>query len=47
MAIIKHLFNLVIDADRDLERIFWAWINHDDVNSLRLPGEGYGTEAHL
>jgi uncharacterized protein len=47
MAIIKHLFNLVIDADRDLERIFWAWINHDDVNRLRLPGEDDGAEAHV
>ena len=47
MAIIKHLFDLVIEGDRDLERIFWAWINHDDVNRLQLPGENYVSEAHV
>ena len=46
MAIIKHLFDLVIAGDQDLERIFWAWINHDDVNRLRLQGESDGAEAH-
>jgi hypothetical protein len=47
MGIIKHLFDLIISADPDLERIFWAWINRDDVNRLRLPGENNGTEAYL
>lgn len=37
MAIIKHLVELVIQEDPDLGRIFWAWINHDDVNKLLLP----------
>jgi len=45
MAIIKHLFDMVINADKDLERIFWAWINHEDVNRMRLPEEPYGTTA--
>jgi len=37
MAIIKHLLDLVIGGDDDLQRIFWAWINHDDVNRMGLP----------
>jgi uncharacterized protein len=34
--VIRHLMQLVDSADDDLRRIFWAWINHDDVNRLRL-----------
>ena len=26
----------MLDADEDLERILWAWINRDDVNQMRL-----------
>ncbi len=37
MSIIKHLFDLVLSADGDLERIFWAWINREDVNRMSLP----------
>ena len=36
MGIIKHMINLVENADKDNERIFWAWIMRDDVNRLRL-----------
>jgi His-Xaa-Ser system radical SAM maturase HxsB len=36
MSIIKHLFDLVLSADEDLERIFWAWINREDVNHMSL-----------
>lgn len=38
MSIIKHLLGLVIKEDPDLQRIFWAWINHEDVNRMRLAG---------
>jgi hypothetical protein len=34
MSIIKYLLDLIIDADDDLERIFWAWINREDVNRM-------------
>jgi uncharacterized protein len=34
--VIRHLMQLAESADDDLRRIFWAWINHDDVNRLRL-----------
>jgi His-Xaa-Ser system radical SAM maturase HxsB len=37
MGIIKHVFDLLLSADPDLERIFWAWINREDVNRMRLP----------
>lgn len=47
MAIIKHLFNLVLEADSDLERIFWAWINHDDVNYLTLPIYDHGADINV
>lgn len=36
MFVIKHLLSLLEAADPELERIFWAWINRDDVNRLRL-----------
>lgn len=36
--VIRHLMQLVDSADDDLRRIFWAWINRDDVNRLRLTG---------
>lgn len=36
-GVIKHLFDLLLHADEDMERIFWAWINQDDVNRIRLP----------
>ena len=36
-GVIKHLFDLLLNADADLERIFWAWINREDVNRMRLP----------
>jgi len=37
MGAIKHVFDLLIHLDKDLERIFWAWVNREDVNHLRLP----------
>ena len=37
MGAIKHVFDQLLRADEDLERIFWAWITHDDVNRIRLP----------
>lgn len=33
----RHVFDLISNADADLERIFWAWINREDVNRMRLP----------
>jgi uncharacterized protein len=38
MAVIRHVFDLLLSADGDLERIFWAWIQRDDVNRMRLTG---------
>jgi len=37
MSIIKHIFDTQLNADPDLDRIFWAWINREDVNRMRLP----------
>ena len=37
MSIIKYLMDQVIGADTDLQSIFWAWINRDDVNRMKLP----------
>ena len=37
MGVIKHVFDLLLNGDADLERIFWAWINREDVNRMRLP----------
>ncbi len=37
MGVIKHLFDLLLCNDADLERIFWGWINHEDVNRMRMP----------
>lgn len=37
MWAIKHVFDLLLNADDDLERIFWAWVNREDVNRMRLP----------
>lgn len=34
MSLISHLFDLLLSGDSDLERIFWAWINEDDVNRI-------------
>lgn len=34
--VIQHLLQLYDGADDDLRRIFWAWINHEDVNRLKL-----------
>ena len=36
-GVIKHVFDQLLNADADLERIFWAWINREDVNLMRLP----------
>lgn len=33
----RHAFDLMLNADPDLERIFWSWINREDVNRMRLP----------
>ncbi len=37
LGMIKHIFDLLLNADQDLERIFWAWINREDVNLMQLP----------
>lgn len=37
MGIIKHMFDLILGADADLERIFWAWLNREDVARMRMP----------
>jgi His-Xaa-Ser system radical SAM maturase HxsB len=36
-GVISHLFDLLLNADDDLHRIFWAWINREDVNRVQLP----------
>jgi len=33
----RHVFDLISKSDPDLERIFWAWINREDVNRMQLP----------
>ena len=33
----RHVFDQILNADADLERIFWAWIDREDVNRMRLP----------
>lgn len=35
-ALISHSIDLMLDADDDLERILWAWINRGDVNQMKL-----------
>lgn len=35
--IIKHIFELLFSSDKNLEQIFWSWINHEDVNFMGLP----------
>ena len=37
MGVIKHVFDLLLNADADLERILWSWINQEDINRMRLP----------
>jgi His-Xaa-Ser system radical SAM maturase HxsB len=37
MGVMKHLFDMLLSGDADMERIFWAWINREDVNRMRLP----------
>ena len=37
MGVIKHLFDLLLDGDTGLERIFWAWIQCEDVRRMQLP----------
>lgn len=37
MWAIKHVFDQLFNADADLERIFWAWVNRDDVNQIQFP----------
>lgn len=37
MGLIKHIFDLVLTGDAELERILWAWVNREDVNRMRLP----------
>lgn len=33
----RHVFDMISNADEDLDRIFWAWIDREDVNRMRLP----------
>jgi His-Xaa-Ser system radical SAM maturase HxsB len=44
MGIIKHLFDLV-SKDAELDRIFWAWINRDDVIRMSLPQPQWLTQS--
>ena len=37
MGVISHLFELLDSGDRDLQRIFWAWIGDTDLDEKRLP----------
>ena len=37
MGAIGLVFDLLDNMDTDLERIFWSWINREDVNRMRLP----------
>ena len=37
MGIIEHMFELLQRNDADLERIFWAWMQREDVNRMYLP----------
>lgn len=37
MDVIKHLFDLLLEGDPELERIFWAWIQCEDVRRMQLP----------
>lgn len=37
MTIIKHVLDLMLDADPEMERILWAWINRENVNRMKLP----------
>jgi His-Xaa-Ser system radical SAM maturase HxsB len=37
MGVIKHLLDLLLTKDPELERIFWAWMNREDVNRMHLP----------
>ena len=37
--LIDHILNLSLEADQNLERIFWAWINQQDVTHLRLSND--------
>ena len=35
-TLIRLLIDKILDGDADIERIFWAWINREDVNRMRL-----------
>ncbi len=37
MAMIKYIFDLLINADKSLEQIFWAWINRESIERMQLP----------
>jgi His-Xaa-Ser system radical SAM maturase HxsB len=37
MGVIKHVFDLLLSGDAELEKIFWAWIQREDVNRM-MPG---------
>ncbi len=37
MGMIKHIFDLLLKADKSLEQIFWAWINRESVEQMQLP----------
>lgn len=36
-GLIRHAIDLALGADPELERVLWAWIQHEDVNLMRLP----------
>ena len=37
MGVIRHLFELLDSGDREVERIFWAWINQASIQEMQLP----------
>lgn len=37
MSIIRHLIDLVRGGDRQVEEIFWSWINQTSVEEMQMP----------
>ena len=37
MGIINHILGLLHSGDRELEDIFWSWINRVPVSQVKLP----------
>jgi uncharacterized protein len=41
MGVISHLFELLYSGDRELEEIFWSWINRAPKSEAQLPGASW------